>query len=205
MDRVGGILKNGFELAGRQFEFLAYSQSALREHAVWFINPFRHPTSGYVDAQSIRDSLGNFEGVILQPSKYAARIAQAFTATDPSVTVTRDQWEEVPDMGAEPYLFTDGVGTISVQLGDMIWEKLCEQMPEGRHKRSIKPSAVSPHSLSPRWSVECLWLVSNSIPRQGLPSTLTGVIKLTYSSQASRGWLRLTSDWKVSRCAYDLP
>lgn len=29
-ERVGGILKNGFELAGRRFEFLAYSQSALR-------------------------------------------------------------------------------------------------------------------------------------------------------------------------------
>ena len=29
-ERVGGILKNGFELAGRKFEFLAYSSSALR-------------------------------------------------------------------------------------------------------------------------------------------------------------------------------
>jgi RNA-dependent RNA polymerase len=29
-DRVGGILKNGFELVGRRFEFLAYSSSALR-------------------------------------------------------------------------------------------------------------------------------------------------------------------------------
>ena len=155
VDRVGGILKNGFELAGRQFEFLAYSQSALREHAGWFINPFRHPTRGYVSAQSIRDSLGNFEGVIMQPSKYAARIAQAFTATDPSVIVTRDQWEEIPDMGDKPYLFTDGVGTISVELGDMIWEKLREQMPEGRQKKSIKPSAVGPLSFLLRRSVDC--------------------------------------------------
>lgn len=29
-ERVGGILKNGFELAGRKFEFLAYSTSSLR-------------------------------------------------------------------------------------------------------------------------------------------------------------------------------
>ncbi|KAH9930752.1 RdRP-domain-containing protein [Fomitopsis serialis] len=133
VDRVGGLLKNGFELAGRQFEFLAYSQSALREHAVWFVNPFWHPVRGHVDAQTIRDSLGDFSGVIMQPSKYAARIAQAFTATDPSVTVTRQQWEQVDDL--------DGVGTISVELGDRIWDALCRAMPEGRHKKSVKPSA----------------------------------------------------------------
>ncbi|KZT71262.1 RdRP-domain-containing protein [Daedalea quercina L-15889] len=143
VNRVGGLLKNGFELAGRQFEFLAYSQSALREHAVWFVNPFRHPEHGYVNAQAIRDSLGDFSGVIMQPSKYAARIAQAFTATDPSVKVTRDQWELVDDMGEKPYEFTDGVGTISVELGDMIWDALCteRERTEGRKKKSVKPSA----------------------------------------------------------------
>ncbi|KAH9843166.1 RdRP-domain-containing protein [Rhodofomes roseus] len=140
-DRVGGLLKNGFELAGRQFEFLAYSQSALREHAVWFMNPFMHHEHGYVNAQEIRDSLGDFSGVIKHPSKYAARIAQAFTATDPSVTVTRDQWELVEDLGKDPYLFTDGVGTISVELGNRIWDALCRAMPDGRQKKSVKPSA----------------------------------------------------------------
>ena len=38
--RFGGVLKNGIKVAGRRFEFLAYSQSALREHAVWFLSPF---------------------------------------------------------------------------------------------------------------------------------------------------------------------
>ena len=38
--RFGGVLKNGIKVAGRRFEFLAYSQSALREHAVWFVSPF---------------------------------------------------------------------------------------------------------------------------------------------------------------------
>jgi RNA-dependent RNA polymerase len=38
--RFGGVLVNGIKVAGRRFEFLAYSQSALREHAVWFISPF---------------------------------------------------------------------------------------------------------------------------------------------------------------------
>lgn len=146
-ERVGGILKHGFELGGRQYEFLAYSSSALREHAVWFMNPFEHPTQGFVCAQRIRDSLGDFTNVIKQPSKYAARLAQAFTATDPSVSISRDQWEEMEDLESEQedYLFTDGVGTISQELGDMIWEALCTAK-ESLRRVDHTPHAVSVHS-----------------------------------------------------------
>ncbi|KAF7980169.1 hypothetical protein HWV62_39639 [Athelia sp. TMB] len=147
-ERVGGTLKNGFELAGRHFEFLAYSSSALREHAVWFLNPFQHPEHGWVTAELIRRTLGDFRGVIHQPSKYAARIAQAFTATDPSVRIRRDQWEEVDDLYEDvdpksrnkPGLFTDGVGTISIELSDMIWQTLCAARRDGG-KHAVKPSA----------------------------------------------------------------
>ncbi|KAF9465122.1 RNA dependent RNA polymerase-domain-containing protein [Collybia nuda] len=140
--RVGGILKEGFPLAGRQFEFLAYSTSALREHTAWFINPFRHPEKGWVVSQSIRDSIGNFSGTKLlkQPSKYAARLAQAFTATVSSVKIQRKQWEQVPDLESGAYLFTDGVGTISQALGDRIWAALCSKRHD-EGKNSVKPSA----------------------------------------------------------------
>lgn len=142
VERVGAILKNGFHLAGRRFEFLAYSSSALREHAVWFMNPFKHPVRGMVDAKYIRDSLGDFSGTPLlkQPSKYAARLAQAFTATDPSIDIRREEWEDVRDLGEEPFLHTDGVGTISRALGDRIWAKLCET--KRNPANLLKPSAV---------------------------------------------------------------
>lgn len=153
--RVGGILKGGFEIAGRPFEFLAYSSSALREHAVWFISPFQHPTKGLVCSEYIRKSIGNFAGtkLIKCPSKYAARIGQAFTATDPSVEVERSEWEEVEDLTTREErdndekvkkpssVFTDGVGTISKSLGDQIWSKLCETRRDHGEK-AIKPSAV---------------------------------------------------------------
>ncbi|KAI0672875.1 RdRP-domain-containing protein [Trametes maxima] len=140
-ERIGGVLKEGFELGGRRFEFLAYSTSALREHAVWFMNPFEHPMQGTITAQRIRDGLGDFSNVIVYPSKYAARLAQAFTATDPSVSITRDQWEEMDDMGEGDYLFTDGVGTISKELGDMIWEGLCTA------KEALRRVVVKPHAV----------------------------------------------------------
>lgn len=128
------------------------------------MNPFVHPEKGLVTAQGIRDSLGDFSQLLRYPSKYAARIAQAFTATDPSVSITRDQWEEMPDLGEEPYLYTDGVGTISPELGDMIWEALCAARPEGR-RRGIKPSAVSMFRLYSAADIDIRSIVSNTFPR----------------------------------------
>ena len=137
-NRVGGTLREGFTLAGRTFEFLAYSTSALREHSVWFMAPFRDPEEGYVTAEKIRASLGNFSGLKLlrTPSKYAARIAQAFTATDPSVKIRRDQWEQQDEIGVH----TDGVGTISQELAAMIWEAKCKSSGDRRADR-VQPSA----------------------------------------------------------------
>lgn len=140
-------MKNGLDLGGRHFEFLAYSSSALREHAVWFVHPFHHTVRGHLDAAKIRSLLGDFSGVIKQPSKYAARMAQAFTATDPSVSIKNDQWDEMEDLGKEPYLHTDGVGTISPELGDMIWQALCDGRGESFRPGKVKPWAVSFHSF----------------------------------------------------------
>ncbi|KAJ3896699.1 RNA dependent RNA polymerase-domain-containing protein [Lentinula edodes] len=152
-ERIGGLLK-GFKLAGRRFEFLAYSNSSLREHSVWFVNPFRHhdPSVGEVTSQKIRDSIGDFKvpedtpinpekpPLLWCPSKWAARLAQAFTATESSVKIHKWEWEVVADMGREPYLFTDGVGTISESLADEIWAVLCNaRLNRGEH--AVKPSA----------------------------------------------------------------
>ncbi|KAH8995448.1 RdRP-domain-containing protein [Lactarius akahatsu] len=112
--RVGKILREGFEVAGRKFEFLAYSTSSLREHAVWFVSPFRDPVEGYVNARTIRASLGDFSDLLRTPSKWAARIAQAFTATDPSVKIRRGQWEEQDDLGPH----TDGDESSAYQFED---------------------------------------------------------------------------------------
>src|SRR5258708_3301042 len=134
--RVGGTLRRGFELGGRSFEFLAYSTSALREHSVWFVSPFHDPVEGYVTSEKIRASLGDFSKLLRMPSKYAAPIAQAFTATDPSVKIRSDQWEEQPDLGRH----TDGVGTISPLLAEMIWEEKCRATRHVRESR-VPPSA----------------------------------------------------------------
>jgi RNA-dependent RNA polymerase len=134
--RVGGILRQGFELGGRAFEFLAYSLSGIRGHSVWFVSPFHDPEEGYMTAEKIRSSLGDFSKLLRTPSKYAARIAQAFTPTDRSVKIRRSEWEEQPDLGPH----TDGVGTISPELARKIWEERCYATRNLRESR-VQPSA----------------------------------------------------------------
>ena len=131
--RVGGILRDGFELGGRAFEFLAYSTSTLWGHSVWFVSPFRDPVEGYVTSDKIRSSFGNLSKLLRMPSNYEVRITRA---TDPSAKIRRDQWEEQDDLDNH----TNGVGTISPRLADMIWEerfKACRNVREYR----VKPSA----------------------------------------------------------------
>jgi RNA-dependent RNA polymerase len=121
-------LRHGFELGGRAFELPAYFTRALREHFVWFVSPFRDPVEGYVTSEKIRLSLGDYSKFLGMPSKYAARVAQAFTATNPSMKIRSDQWEEQPGLGEH----TDGVGTISLLFRDMIWEPMCKAFPHLR-------------------------------------------------------------------------
>jgi RNA-dependent RNA polymerase len=54
--RFGVLLTNGLRLGGRQYEFLGYSMSGLREHSVWFVTPFESNT-GRMDAAKIREML----------------------------------------------------------------------------------------------------------------------------------------------------
>lgn len=99
-ERVGKTLKAGFTLAGRDFEFLGYSSSALRSHSTWFVSPFFHPQKGHVTAASIRREAGDFSKLLCYPAKFAARLAQALSGTAPSVTITKSQWEVVDDIAA---------------------------------------------------------------------------------------------------------
>lgn len=133
--RVGGILHDGFELGGRAFEFLA-SIPTPHEHAAWFVAPFRDPVEGYVNAEIIRASLGDFSHLRRMPSMYAARIAQALTATEPSVKIRRDQWEEQEGLGPH----TNGIGTISPELANLIWEENFRSISNLMDTR-VKPSA----------------------------------------------------------------
>ncbi|KZT74695.1 RdRP-domain-containing protein [Daedalea quercina L-15889] len=129
--RVRQFLVEGLPVAGRAFEFLAYSQSGLKEHSVWFVKPFRSGGRA-VSAASIIQGLGSFRALpydpllMYCPARYAARLSQAFTATDSALSVQTEDMIAIPDILTHDrqYCFTDGVGTLSPDLARAIWGQL---------------------------------------------------------------------------------
>ncbi|CAG8760962.1 11622_t:CDS:1, partial [Acaulospora colombiana] len=141
-ERVGGVLKEGIMIAGRKFEFLAYSSSALREHAVWFMTPFRTREGVKVTPDSIRSSIGTFSKVLYCPARYGARIAQAFSATEDSVSVEVEEVFPGLDKESESKsCFTDGVGIISPALAEKIWEEYIKTRSKRSRRRLQTPTA----------------------------------------------------------------
>ena len=124
---VSPILHNGLTIAGKKFHFLAYSQSALSTHTVWFVKDFRDREGNLITAATIIERLGSFHDLeydpqlIYCPARYAARISQAFTTTDSSVTVSAEEILIQNDIIVAGHCFTDGVGTMSPQIARKIW------------------------------------------------------------------------------------
>jgi RNA-dependent RNA polymerase len=116
--------QDGLEIAGRKFQFLAYSNSSLKEHAVWFVTPFRDENGRRITADVIRSSLGNFDKVIRCPARFGARMSQAFTSTSVSISIPAEEVIQLPDIKTmvndKPVVFTDGIGTCSRHTMDAI-------------------------------------------------------------------------------------
>ncbi|KAJ8589866.1 RdRP-domain-containing protein [Rhizopogon salebrosus TDB-379] len=125
--RYRPILLNGCRVAGRKFQFLGYSMSGLKEHSVWFMTPFQDENGGLVDANKIRNQIGAFsKRLSKQPARLAARWSQAFSGTDPSITLLPEEVDyNCPDRRSPiGNLMTDGCSSISVELARDIWTSL---------------------------------------------------------------------------------
>ncbi|KAJ3770047.1 RNA-directed RNA polymerase 2 [Lentinula raphanica] len=120
-------------IGGRPFYFLGYSQSSLKDHAVWFMTPFKEKGET-VNFTTIIKSLGSFSGLSFDkqlmhcPARYAARISQAFTATNPIMTEVEEVKQladiEVVDPSGNKWNFTDGVGTMSPEFAKKIYAEM---------------------------------------------------------------------------------
>ncbi|RYP35174.1 hypothetical protein DL767_003951 [Monosporascus sp. MG133] len=118
-NRIHRTLKNGIQVAGRHYEFLAYGNSQLRELGAFFF----HPTSD-LTCDDIRSWMGEFHHIRVV-GKYASRMGQCFSTTRivqdlPVGSVVKD----IPDIEHNGWCFTDGVGKISFDLAKSIAKEL---------------------------------------------------------------------------------
>ncbi|KAJ3919159.1 RNA dependent RNA polymerase-domain-containing protein [Lentinula edodes] len=125
-NRIGAVLSKGLTIAGREFKFLAYTQSSLKDHtAVWFFKP--NSNIKFYDSFSIIQEIGSFEEPELRrcPALYGARISQAFTATEASFTKVEEVFPIEDKLTLDKaYNFTDGVGTTSKDFAEKVWNEL---------------------------------------------------------------------------------
>lgn len=147
--RFGGVLRNGFTIASRHFEFLAYSQSGLKEHTVWFMSQFSTVINDMdinVTPDYIISSIGWFDRIendpklLYCPARWGARISQAFTATEAAVSLEIEEIYIINDIyDADSHrTFTDGIGTVSPELARDMWKGLQSVSRRHAHNHHIQ-------------------------------------------------------------------
>ena len=115
---IKSTLSNGIDVAGRHYEFLAMSNSQLRECSCWLFAPEERP--GGVITRDIHTWMGDFSA-ITNVAKYAARMGQCFSCTTTSgrLAMSEDEFVgDVPDIETQDgqYTFSDGIGMISQEV-----------------------------------------------------------------------------------------
>lgn len=120
-------MTTGIRIGSRHYDFLAWSNSQIRDHGVY---TYARDSNGR-NAEYIRQWMGDFSH-IHSVSKYMARMGQCFSHTEEALSVpldpehvrTEDDIEGGCSPGSrKPYCFTDGVGKISSELASKVSKK----------------------------------------------------------------------------------
>ncbi|KAL9621715.1 MAG: hypothetical protein Q9160_003833 [Pyrenula sp. 1 TL-2023] len=119
--RIKRVLTNGITLGDRHYEFVAFGNSQLREHAAYFF-----ASSSYLSAHHIRAWLGSFDKEKIV-AKHAARMGQCFSTTRAILGTRMQRPREttlIPDIKRGNYIFSDGVGKMSPFVANLIASEL---------------------------------------------------------------------------------
>jgi len=115
------VLKQPITIAGKQFSFLGFSNSSLKEQACWYMAPFLQ-NGRLLNARHVIQDLGDFSH-IHSPAKCAARIGQAFSDTQGGSLDTKSTTiETINDVKRGERVFSDGCGTASRELMQRMWK-----------------------------------------------------------------------------------
>jgi RNA-dependent RNA polymerase len=122
-DRFLRVMREGVQLGGKKYEFLAFSSSQLRERSFWMF-----ASTGDVTPDSIREWMGNFLS-IRNVAQCAARMGQCFSSSTPTLEVPSRELELIEDVErvhnktSIKYCFSDGIGKISEDFAKQVGRK----------------------------------------------------------------------------------
>lgn len=122
-NRFRSLMRQGLDLGGRSWSFLAWSSSGLKTGTCFFMSPFAADDGKAVTPELIHREIGDFTGTetALIPAKYFARISQAFTSSKPSIELKKKRILAIDDVVSHSgSIFSDGVGLISVRLAERV-------------------------------------------------------------------------------------
>lgn len=122
--RIKRVLANGITIGDRRYEFLAFGNSQLREHAAYFFAPLPD-----LNTSNIRAWMGDFSD-IRNVARNAARLGQCFSTTRAVVGCPVDV-VEIDDIQRNGYVFSDGIGMISRFLSQMVMAEHKIETPTG--------------------------------------------------------------------------
>ena len=122
-DRCLRVMREGVKLGGKNYEFLAFSSSQLRERSFWMF-----ASTGDVTPALIRAWMGDFLS-IRNVAQCAARMGQCFSSSTPTLEVPSWELEPIDDVErvdtrtSMKYCFSDGIGKISEDFAKQVARK----------------------------------------------------------------------------------
>ncbi|KAI1334703.1 RNA dependent RNA polymerase-domain-containing protein [Xylariaceae sp. FL0016] len=129
LNRVFRTLKNGIDIGGRHFSFLAFGNSQFRENGAYFFSE-----TGHLTCEDIRQWMGDVKHIRVV-AKYAARLGQCFSTTrTPKAFPIGYSIKNIDDIEHNGWFFSDGVGKVSPTIAKHVAEQL-------RLNRTTVPSA----------------------------------------------------------------
>ena len=119
LSRIESTLNQGIQIGQRHYEFLACSNSQLRDHGCWL---YARDQSGNT-AATIRDWMGDFSDITCVAT-YIARMGQCFSKSEESVNIfntdVEDHMEKDIMTTDGEYCFSDGIGKVSPDLAEKV-------------------------------------------------------------------------------------
>ncbi len=114
-----------FFVLDSKFTFLAWSNSQLRGHACFLFTKILNEHR-VVTARDIIDQLGEFWDD--SPAKRGSRVGQCLTSSLGGIRISVNKCEKIKDITRNGYVFSDGVGTASFGVMELVQKRL--KLPE---------------------------------------------------------------------------